>query len=187
MIKKRDKSNISQEDEQINISGETESDINNDNIDTDSKHNKLINSSRTISSSFFFSSLSSDSDITENEENEIINSRLCFCNNQKNIYLEKIIWCYHIFGYHSLIELNLFCKICNKKYIILFHKISSGKKKQIRKYRYIFKFLKRWQKNPKKQISYQELFKIYEKESDKYHLLFNNCYHFARAIWDKID
>ena len=50
---KRDKSNISQEDEQINISGETESDINNDNIDTNSKHNKLINSSRTISSFFF--------------------------------------------------------------------------------------------------------------------------------------
>ena len=93
---KKDKSNISQEDEQINISGETESDINNDNIDTNSKHNKLINSSRTISSSFFFSSLSSDSDITENEENEIINSKLCFCNNQKNIYLEKII-CVTIF------------------------------------------------------------------------------------------
>ena len=184
---KRDKNNISQEDEQINISGETESDINNDNIDTNSKHNKLINSSRTISSSFFFSSLSSDSDITENEENEIINSRLCFCNNQKNIYLEKIIWCYHICGSHSLIELNLCCKICNKQYIILFHKTWSGKKKQIRKYHYKCKNLKRWIKKPKKQISYPELLKIYDKESDKYNLLFNNCYHFARAIWDKID
>ncbi len=60
-------------------------------------------------------------------------------------------------------------------------------KKKIRKYHYKCKNLKRWIKKPKKQISYPELLKIYDKESDKYNLLFNNCYHFARVIWDKID
>ena len=64
---KKEESSFSQEDEQLNASGKTETDINNGNIDTNSKHNKFINSSRTISSSFFFFSLSFDSDIIENE------------------------------------------------------------------------------------------------------------------------
>ena len=105
---------------------------------------------------------------------------------KKKIYLEKIIWCFHIIGFHSLIELNLCCKVCNKKYIILFHKTCSGKKKEIIGKHLNFKFLRKWIKKPKKKFSYPELLKIYDNESDKYHILFNNCYHFARAIWDKI-
>ena len=175
-------------DEQLNTNRTKESDRNNDIINNHFKNNKGIDYSNSSISSFsFFSSLSFfNKDIIE-EENANFKSELCNCNNLNNIYLIKAFWYYHMIEQHNLIELNLHCIICNNKYIIYFHKTALGKDKKLISSHIKDRFFMRWLKRPKKRISYAELLNFYNKESNNYNLLFNNCYNFAKSIWNKID
>ena len=174
-------------DSQLNTDRTEYNENKNNNKNNILKNYKYIISSDPLISSFsFFSILSINNKDNEVEENELFYSQLCNCGNLKKIYLIRAFWCYHMLTQHNLIELNLECQNCKSKFIICFHKHSKGKAKFWLDDHLKFLFLKRWVKRPKNRISLMKLNKYYDEESNDWSLLFNNCYHFAKSIWNKI-
>ena len=171
--------------EKENTNRTIESDITNVTKDENSRNNKMICSSSSISIFFPFLSYFNAAEVDNGDYKYV--TKFCECYNKSNIYLKKVYWCYNRFGQHNLIELNLKCVICDKKFISIFHKTSDGKKNILSDEHCTGKYWIRWEKEPKNYISYLELLKFYDEESNDYNLFINNCYHFARAIWNKIE
>ena len=172
---------------QLNTKRTNDIDTKNNNTNNNLKKYKYTSSDSLISSFSFFSILSINNEDYEVEENELYESQLCNCNNLNKIYLIRAFWCYHMITQHNLIELNLKCQNCNSKFIIVFHKNSKGKEKLLIDEHLKITFVIKWVKRPKNQINFIELLKYYDEATNDWSLLFNNCYHFAKSIWNKLD
>ena len=171
---------------QLNIERTNDIDTKNNNTNKDLKNYKCISSDSLISSFSFFSFLSINNKDNEVVKNELFKSNFSNFNDLNKIYLIRAFWCYHMITQHNLIELNLECINCSNKFIICFHKTSEGKKTIRLDHHFEMIFLKRWVKRPKNLISFMKLKKFYDEESNDWSLLCNNCYHFAKSIWNKL-
>ena len=130
--------------EKENTNRTIESDITNVTKDENSRNNKIICSSSSISIFFPFLSYFNAAEVDNGDYKYV--TKFCECYNWSNIYLKKVYWCYNRFGQHNLIELNLKCVICDKKFISIFHKTSDGKKNILSDEHCTGKYWIRWEK-----------------------------------------